>query len=132
MIRSKKAKTITPYVGVQKRDPKGRPTHLITPGEDGKQYQVIIRRFKFQKLSVSCKKIINLSIKTICPDMNYNLSICKHCRAAINYCIAEAKMSVSWCSSYESAIKLSNMGGKIYFVDSLQNKSKMWLVVKEK
>ncbi|RJR12444.1 hypothetical protein C4588_02080 [Candidatus Parcubacteria bacterium] len=132
LSRKPKAQVGKLFVAVMYKDKKSRPKTLLIPGSEGKQYQVIIRRYEKGVdpfISTECQlRVYNGYL--LCPGNVYHSKLCYHSIAAIDFCIAEAKMVGSWCNTYEDALKLNQMKkGKIIKVKSHQSRAEMFVVV---
>ena len=123
------------FVGVVYRDKRGRPKVCTVPGSDGKQYQVIIRRYQFasgdQLVTTECRLDVGRGY-LICLGNTCHKKLCYHSQASIDYALSEVKKVGAWCDNYEDALKLNHMKkGQIIKVKSHQGRAEMFVVVTE-
>lgn len=136
LIRRKLKSSIAKiFIGVIKRNAEGMPTVLLSPGSNGKRYQIIIRRFsKLNKVTLECRLETGAGYLG-CPGngrrkVRQQETICYHARAALDFAVEEKGLKAFWSQSEEKANKLANLGGKVFIVRSHQNSAIAWVVVK--
>ena len=130
MTVTKVARSITPFVGVMKRDKKERPTQLVVPASEGKQNRVFLYRHDtISTIDVLCKKFYGY--EDVCIGAHYK-HFCKHIRAALFAAVADQDRKSYWCTSLEDATRMQNLtpDGRIVTI-RLQNDIKVqnYLVV---
>ena len=129
-----KVSVASKFVGVTQTDKQGRPSNLVVPGSNGKQYHVILRRF--DNVVISCECHLNITFGHLdCPGNSNRKhpSLCYHSRSACDYALKEQNLEGAWCSDYQSALTLNQMKkGVIYTIKSHQSGAVVWLVVSEK
>ncbi len=132
MTRIQKARTIVPLTKVMHRDLLKRPSKVLVPGSEGKQYSVIVRRTTTY-ISTECM---------LCtPNGNINCeggekTVCYHAVAALLRCMEDSKVKAHICTTSEAAHRVHNLlHGTIFTVYSqnyhtLHTKRPLYLVTK--
>jgi len=123
------------FVGILKTDRLGRPTSVMVPGSNAKQYNVFIRRYKPNLITVECQLTTGRGFLR-CPGNGPRKNkkqetICYHCRAAVDASAERVNKKTVWCVTQEDAERINLIKkGKIYTVKSRQNSAVAWVVVK--
>lgn len=131
--RVKKAKAAAKFSAVMTRGKKdGLVRTIVVPGSQGKQYHIILRRYKTRagkvfKITTECRVIAGNNGHVTCPG-NSNGCVCYHSMAAI-LTMANG-YNVSFCSSREDANRLSHINnGRVGILASHQGKGRLFTVI---
>lgn len=135
MKRKPKSDIAKKFVGVTQRDKQGRPKVLVSPGSNGKRYQIIVRRLhQTSTITLECRLETGAGYLECLGNSRQKVrqqeTICYHAMAAFDYVVGEKGLKAHWCQSEEKANKLANLGGKVFIVRSHQNGAIAWVVVK--
>ena len=124
--RVHKAKAAAQFSKILARDVSGRVTSVLTPGSEGKQYRVILRRNGHITTECQCQT----SIGDVACEGN-KVSVCYHSLTAL-IVSAEAKDGqVSFCESKDDADKLAHTGRTVSRVTSHQCEgAELWMAVR--
>lgn len=136
MKRKPKANVAQKFVGVLSKDKQGRPKTLIVPGSHGKQYHVILRRYRFASdynmIECECRLCAGYKGYIDCPGNTFK-NLCYHSRAAVDFALAEAGYEAAWCQEYQAALSVNHLKkGQIFKVRSRQSKVEVFIVVSKK
>lgn len=107
-------------------DGENRPTKIITPGSDAKQYEVIIRRNGC--ITTQCRCCSNNCLPACKGNES---SVCYHSLAALLLAAESRDRTVSFCATEDDANQLARLGGIVTFVTNHANTAKLWMVVQE-
>ena len=133
------ARNASEFVHVLDRDSKDRPTRLLVPGHEGRQYEVILERNSI--LEAEChtptSHIDGFTVKSaasgelfvVCKGNQH--SICYHVLAAAIHTASEQGKELSWCETEQDAKRLARLAGKVFTVKSAQSGKLAYGVVKD-
>jgi hypothetical protein len=129
-----KVNVASTFVGVIKTDKQGRPSNLVVPGSQGKQYHVILRRFDKAVITCECRLDVGFGHFDCQGNSNHNHpALCYHSRASVDFALRQQNLEGAWCADYQSALTLNNLKqGVIYTVKSHQSGATVYLVVSKK
>ncbi len=134
MQRKPKADVARQFIGVLSRSKEGKPKTLVVPGSNGRQYHVIIRRDVGQQLiTLECNLMAGPLGMVPCQG-NGVLSICYHCRAALDYAVCESGLNTAWCGDLQTVRKLGQLhkDARWYNVRSHQSGKQMYVITYRK
>lgn len=121
-----KAKQAATFSKILARDVSGRVTSVLTPGSDGKQYRVILRRNGHITTECQCQT----SGGDVACQGNQH-AVCYHSLAALIVAAEARDGQVSFCESKDKADNLSHTGRTVSRVTSHQCESaELWMAVK--
>lgn len=124
--RVKKAKSAIAFSKVTQYDKNGNVKVVLLPGSDGKQYQVIIRRYR----GISTEQLIVIGNSTI--KAGHLAQVTYTQMAAIMIAADEQGYKVTWTANRDDAVRLSRFGGKVFSVRNYDNpNNRMWAVMKK-
>ena len=124
--RINKAKAALNFSSVTQRDKDGKARTVIVPGSNGKQYMVIIRRNR--GISTELLLIVNGNL----AKPHYSNQITYHQLCAIMLTAQEQGYTITWCANRQDALRLANLGGKVFQLRNHNNtNSVMWGVMKK-
>jgi len=103
----------------------------LVPGSEGRRYEV--RRLA-KTNTFECHRLVGSSPIGFGrqPCLGNSYSICYHVLAALHSAAAEKRLTIAFCSSEQSAKKLSRLGGKVYRISSAQSGKSIWAVLFKK
>lgn len=121
--RVEKAKAASKFAKVLTFDPIGRPTEVLVPGTEGKQYLVRFNRSN-GFLQATCENVTTLPHRQC---ISHAKVPCYHVMAAIEVCARIAKHAVVWCSNEADTKNLNNIHkGQVFNVSMIPTDSKMY------
>lgn len=126
-----KAKAGVQFSVITSTDAQGRAKTILTPGSEGKQYEVILRRFLEKGVPIittecRCKTGIGY---VNCPSNNGKGEICYHSMMSLLKSV-EGKLNIAFCANQNDADNLSHLGGVVIKVRSHQGSGELWVVAK--
>lgn len=128
-----KAKQGVQFSVITSTDAQGRAKTVVTPGSEGKQYEVIIRRF-IEKgspvITTECRCKTGIGFVNCKGNSNGHATPCYHGLTALLKSVDGKNIKLSFCASRERAENLSRMGGTIITIRSQQNGAELWAVAK--
>ncbi len=129
----KKARFLAEYnfTHIMSEDTNEKVKTVLVPGSEGKQYQVILRRFG-SKITSECRLIIGANNHIDCKGNTFG-GVCYHSMAAVMTSAFKFDYNPSITRKYKFAQKLKNLksNGNVYVLSSHQsNKNHVYLVAK--
>jgi len=118
--RANRARAAAQFIG---QIGNGKNTTYRVPGSNGKSYRVKIRRNGI--LSAQCWLD---ETQAPCPGCGAG-TVCYHGLATCEYIANKKGLKIAWCASYESAVKLSSLGGKVFRVKSHEGHGTVYGVI---
>ena len=124
--RVSKAKQAVPFCKILARDVSGRVTSVLTPGSEGKQYRVILRRNGHITTECQCQ---TSGGDVVCQGNQK--AVCYHSLAALIVAAEARDGQVSFCESKDKADNLAHTGRTVSRVTSHQcENAELWMAVK--
>jgi hypothetical protein len=125
--RKVKREVAADFAAVLHKDDKGRPTSVLVPGSQAKQYKVILRR-QAHIHTIECECLLCTGKTGEVPCQGNSHSLCYHSQAAVN--LAAQTGSVSWCKTEHDANLVSKFNnGTVVRITSRQcKKAEAWVV----
>lgn len=131
--RVSKARAASLFCKTLAWDGDNRPTKIITPGSDAKQYEVIIRRNGC--ITVDCHWCPGgwaSRTSGYIPCKGNEHSVCYHSLAALLVAAESRDSTVSFCATEDDANQLARLGGVVTFVTNHAHTAKLWMVVQRR
>lgn len=131
--RMKKARFLAEhnFTHVMSEDTNEKARTVLVPGSEGKQYQVILRRFG-HKITSECRLVVGANNMVDCKGNTFG-GVCYHSMAAVMTSAFMFDFNPSITKVYKFAQKLKNLkkGGNVYMLSSHQSrKNHVYLVAK--
>lgn len=128
-----KAKAGVQFSMITSTDAQGRAKTILTPGSEGKQYEVILRRFLEKGtpvITTECRCKTGIGYMNCKGNSNGHSTPCYHSFMALLKTVEGKDTKIAFCASKESADNLVHLGGKIIVIRSYQNGAELWAVAK--
>ena len=105
MKRIEKARALVPLTRVMHRDSLNRPSVVLVPGSEGRQYSVIVRRTT-SYISTECM-LCTSNGNINCKGGEH--TVCYHAAAALLRCMDDSKVKAHVCTTLPAAKRVKNL-----------------------